>query len=113
MDNDNKEILSEGLIYYGPGTCPKCFSPLVVLDIETNAYELTIDGYPKNIKTKNKCVGICTKCDNHIDMMMYKGKYVPYSESLYIYSTFEQSYEAEKRLKELRKTSKVNPLAKD
>lgn len=107
-----KELMIEGFIYHGPGNCPECGRPLVVVDSELTVLELNTEGIPIDsgttfIRAKAKCVN----CHNTIPMMRWKGGYVPYTESSRTLKLMELRDEARHRIAELNKKGKeTNPF---
>ena len=107
----SEEIITEGLIYHGPGCCMKCGSPLVVIDHEMTVMELNQDGCPISEDTVSRIKAACTYCGNKQDMMRWKGTYIPYSPSSRIIRLGEARYEIEDRVKQLNLESKgKNPF---
>lgn len=69
------------MLYHGPGSCPKCFRPLLLIDKEINAMELDKSGVVVNFRdTLNECIGLCEYCGHTQPMMRSQGIYKPYSE---------------------------------
>lgn len=79
----NKEPLVEGFIYHGPGACPKCFTPLVVIDTEHNVIDLDAEGNAMDIRSYVECRAACPNCNERMQMMRLNGIYAPYSKNAY------------------------------
>ena len=80
--SNTKESLIEGFIYHGPGACPVCFTPLVVIDTEHNVIDLDSEGQAVDIRSYIECRAACPNCGNKIPMRL-NGIYAPYSKNAY------------------------------
>lgn len=108
----NNEITIEPMIFHGPGGCPLCSGPLVVVDSELTMMELNSDGIPTSEETLIRCEAACLHCNNRVNMIRWKGGYIPYSDSSLIIKKEQLKYELEQRVKECNSSSnKENPFA--
>lgn len=106
------EIITEALIYHGPGCCPKCGGPLTVVDHEMTIMELNQDGCPISEDTVLRCKAACTHCGHKQDMMRWKGDYIPYSETSKILKCAEAYDEMQDRIHNINLSSKgKNPFS--
>lgn len=107
-----KEIVTEGMIYHGPGGCPKCGTLLTVIDSEMTIMDLNQEGHPISEQTVVKVRACCPNCMHKLDMMRWEGRYIPYSESVEIIKRGEALYKIEQRSSMLDNKAKgENPLA--
>lgn len=104
------EIITEAMIYHGPGSCPVCSGPLTVADAEITLMELNQDGDPITEDTTIKVRAICSHCGRKQDMMRWKGAYIPYSESSKLIKECELLDEARDRLASMNASSNKNPF---
>lgn len=105
------EIITEAMIYHGPGSCPVCSGPLTVADAEMVLMELNQDGNPISIEDTIISVrAICNHCGKKQDMMKWKGAYIPYSESSKIIKECELLDDAKDRIASMNASSNKNPF---
>lgn len=90
------EILTEAMIYHGPGGCPKCGNLLTVVDHEMTIMNLNQEGHPTSEETMFHAKACCPNCGHKQDMMRWHGIYIPYSRS----SRILKYYEAYDNIKE-------------
>lgn len=106
---ESKEIENPGIIFSGPGVCPKCGTPLYVVDSEMTLMELAIDGSPISEETNINCKGVCPVCDTKYPMMRWGGKYIPYCRTTFILRKMELIDRINERKAKLSKSDK-NPF---
>ena len=111
-----KEPLSEPMIFYGPGSCPKCYTNLWVADAEITLMEVDSNGIPKSEETVNKVTAYCPNCGHKQLMVRWKGGYIPYSHCNLIHLMIQEEQKKEERIKALNskrldKEFEENPLS--
>lgn len=106
----NNEIITEAMIYHGPGCCHKCGGPLTVVDTEMSIMELNQDGHPITEETIMRIRAACTHCGEKYNMMRWNGTYIPYSESSRIIRCAQLYDEIQDRIHH-NNTNEKNPLA--
>lgn len=110
MKNNDEEFLTEGIIFYGPGCCPICFTQLYVVDSELTLMEVNSEGHPVSEDTTIRCEGVCPKCGYKQKMVRWNGGYVPYGVASSIIREMEFKDYCKKRLDELRENGDKNPF---
>ena len=115
MENNN-ELIVEGMIIHGPGGCPECGSPIWVADSELTLMELNMDGIPISEDTTIQCRGVCSHCGRKINMVRWKGGYIPYSHCNLVHLMIQEEQKKEERIKALNskkldKEFEENPLS--
>lgn len=105
MDN---EILIDGLIYHGPGGCPKCGGPLVVVDSELTFMELNTDGIPISEETSIRCNAACLHCKERQEMVRWQGGYIPFSRTSLLLKELQFKDEIKDRMEKIKE--KNNPF---
>lgn len=108
------ETLVDPLIYIGPGGCPECGTNLIVADTEISVMQLNNEGIPISEETSNRIRAVCPNCGNKVNMVRWKGGYIPYSYTSYFVKLMEAKYEAEDRVKALnskKNREEENPLS--
>ena len=108
---DNRELMIDPIKIYGSGSCPVCFTSLIVGDSEINIIDLDMNGIATNIETSVHCRAICPKCKYEQEMMRLDGRYVPYSQSLVLFNSLEIKNEIDRRKNEGKYSIKSNPLS--
>lgn len=104
------EEVSEGFIYYGPGTCVDCAGPIYVVDTESMVFSLDSEGNPISDYSVFKCRGVCANCGKKINMMRWDEKYVPYSNSSYILKELERVDIINDRINDMKANNIKNPF---
>ena len=100
--------------YHGPGTCPMCFTTLVLVDREINVMDLDKHGNVVNIEeTLVTCQAMCPKCGHSMKMMRSGGIYRPYSEVMKTIEDLETSEIIDRRMNSGRYSIEGNPLASE
>ena len=114
MENNN-ELIVEGMIIHGPGGCPECGSPIWVADSELTLMELNMDGIPISEDTTIQCRGVCSHCGRKINMVRWKGGYIPYTPTSLMLKELEARDEFNDRVKETNRIAEKrlgsNPFA--
>lgn len=106
------EILVDGMIFHGPGGCPKCGMPLIAADVETTIFELNTDGNIINDETSIEVGGICSKCGHRVPMVRWQGGYIPYSPTSYALKVLEANDKILERVTKLNSDAAYNnPIA--
>lgn len=80
-----EEPMVDLMYFFSPGQCPDCFGLLVVMDTEITIMELNSNGDPITENVIIKCIGKCTKCGKKINMIRWKGGYIPYTNASIIF----------------------------
>jgi hypothetical protein len=113
--DENKELMLDGMVLHGPGECPECHMPIIVADVETTVMDLNSDGIPINEETSYRCSGICSRCGKRINVMRWKGGYVPYSKASRLFKIYQLQEEKNKRLAALENNRYIlgNPLVQE
>ena len=110
-----KEPLSEPMIFYGPGSCPKCYTNLWVADAEITLMEVDSNGIPKSEETVNKVTAYCPNCGHKQLMVRWKGGYIPYTPTSLMLKELEARDEFNDRVKETNRIAEKhlgsNPFA--
>lgn len=113
-----KEPLAEGMVFFGPGSCPKCYTNLLVADAEITLMELNSEGIPISEETVNRINAYCPKCKHKQLMFRWKGSYIPYDYFVHMQLLIEHNKEIEERRSAMNSKrnddgfGEENPLAK-
>lgn len=106
-----EEVLTEGIIYHGPGGCPKCAGPLSVIDSEMTLMELNKEGQPISEETSIRCIAMCIHCGHKLEMIRWNGGYIPYDPVSYLFKQVDLENKSKERIQKLNSEAKKNPLA--
>lgn len=111
LTSKGKDLI-EPMIYYGPGSCPKCISLMMLADRETTIMDLNSDGSVSNIEgSYSVCMAICPNCNHKQPMMRCNGIYRPASLVVKMLSDLEIQEEIDLRKKNTSYFIEGNPLS--
>lgn len=107
-----ENAMVDGMIFHGPGGCPKCGTPLWVADSEITLLELNSNGVPISEETTTRVKGVCPNCGEKVPMMRWGGNYRPaYDGSFLTFLKCEIEADSRDRIKKQNMEAKEkNPF---